>query len=650
MKKYIFLIAIFASLICSGQSVKKALKQLQSKEYAKCKDQLEKNLEDNSNHPASNLVMGVLLTEKTSPYYKVVESWKYVSKAVGKLDAFDQSDLDEIAEYIDSKSNSRSPKSPREKVENLIVELENILIRYIREEHDLKSVYYMLENYPDYTHYDNIAHIRNQFEFYKCKQRNTLKAYDEFIKKFPDAAQIEKAKKLRNELSFKNAKELNTEEAYNSFIKQCPTSSNIGRAMELRDSVAYVSVKKKNSLQAYEHFVSNYPNAVQTVAARKKLYTMLYEQTKTTSDISVFNKFIKLYPESEHSVSVFDRKSVALGKEFMAKKGLGNSSVKWSKAFDLESNTETAQALAVTPDNGFLLAGLTKQNSKDGSDVWVLKLDNNGKMQWNAIIEQDLNEEIQNVLVSSKGEVVIVGYTQAAGKKEKNGWMYKLDSKGTKLLNKNLGRIKIAASGISSDDKIYLSVNSDKANKFRLQQYNIDGQKKWEREYVQNGQFNAIGFAQNDLILAGGKWILRTDPKVYIEWEDILEIDAEFKATSVNSKSVSALSSSKGGLFYSNYYLSGTPVAEGVKVLEKPLQVKQIVTAEDQNSVALCASSGSSVLLKLGQKGNLGEQKKLPAGTDIIALAVDNNGELTYLVKDKDFVLIRMNGLALLGK
>lgn len=651
--KYILLslASVFLFTISNGQNVKKALKLLADAEYAKCKETLEKNLEDDALHPASNLVMGMLLTEKKSPYYKVVDSWKYVSLAVGRIDAFSDADIESIAEYVHNKENRKTAGTPKEKVVLVIEELENTLIRYIREEHDLKAVYFMLENYPDYVHYDNIAHIRNQFEFYKCKQQNSLEAFDLFIKKFPEAAQIEKAVKMRDELAFKQAVATKTETSLNEFIEKCPQSAYISLAMKLRDSLAFATVKKKNTLDAYEHFVSHYPNAPQTIEARKKLYTLLFEKTKTTDDIAVFNKFITLYPESEYTNTVFNRKANTLGKAFANQQKLNNTSVKWVKAFDFNNQVETAEAMAVTPDGGLLLAGLTAPSTAKETDIWVLKLNNQGDFEWNAVIEQDLSEEIENVLISSKGEVLLVGYTQAQGSSQKSGWMYKLDSKGTKLLNKNLGKIKIVASAMSPDDKIYLSVQSEtKGGKFKIQQYNTDGQKLKEREYVEDGTFEYIGFADNDLLLAGGRWILRTDPKVYISWEDTLSSNVSVTAASVTSKTITSLNKGNAGLYYSSYYLSGTPIVENNLVTKKTVDVFGFASYADKGSIILGSIAGTKHLFGINESGVLEKETVLPQSVEIVKMIVTKNGEIVYLLKADDFVLVSMNSFSLLSE
>ena len=55
----------------------------------------------------------------------------------------------------------------------------------------------------------------------------------------------------------------------------------------------------------------------------------------------------------------------------------GNGNVSWQKIYG-GSDTDIAQSLQQTSDGGYIMAALTR--SFGGTDIWVLKLDSNGKI------------------------------------------------------------------------------------------------------------------------------------------------------------------------------------------------------------------------------------------------------------------------------
>ncbi|HYF32940.1 MAG TPA: BACON domain-containing protein [Chitinophagaceae bacterium] len=91
--------------------------------------------------------------------------------------------------------------------------------------------------------------------------------------------------------------------------------------------------------------------------------------------------------------------------------------MEWQKTFGGNSD-EVVVAAAVTPDGGYVLTGYTITNNNGdvganhgGVDYWVVKLNANGVLQWQKTLGGNANDWPAAVTVTSEGKIVVAGYT-----------------------------------------------------------------------------------------------------------------------------------------------------------------------------------------------------------------------------------------------
>ena len=58
-----------------------------------------------------------------------------------------------------------------------------------------------------------------------------------------------------------------------------------------------------------------------------------------------------------------------------------NAQATWSRTYGGNGNEE-ARAVRQTSDGGFIVAGVTSSFGAGGTDMWVIKLDGGGNVQW----------------------------------------------------------------------------------------------------------------------------------------------------------------------------------------------------------------------------------------------------------------------------
>jgi hypothetical protein len=172
--------------------------------------------------------------------------------------------------------------------------------------------------------------------------------------------------------------------------------------------------------------------------------------------------------------------------DFWAVKLDANRNKQWDKTAGGTDNDYT-NGLVQTPDSGYILGGASAsnisgektENSRGGFDFWVVKLNKNGKVQFDKTMGGSADEYGQNVENTSDGGIIICGGSQSniSGEKTENSrggqdyWVIKLNNNGAIQWDKTIGG--------DGDDNL-LSVKEVQKDKYLLGGYstsNISGDK-----------------------------------------------------------------------------------------------------------------------------------------------------------------------------
>jgi hypothetical protein len=652
MKNLLCILFGMLVLTSNGQDIKKGYKSLEKLDYEKAADAFENTLEDDIDNLGANLGLALIYADDKSPLFNIVKSWQYIDRIRGKNIELSQDDIDVLTEYFLNTEVRKTSRPVKKKIEIAMDAIEARYIKYIREENNLDVVYQTLEKYPNFPHYDNVVHIRNQFEFRKYEKMNTLEGYEEFIKKFPDAAQIDKAKRYRNQLAFNKAKSQNTVAAYTTYMAQYPESEYVQAAIKLRNAAAFADAKRINTLESLENFCMNYPDALEVAEAKTIQQNILYEKAKRVRSLQAYNEFIKKYPEGQFFVDIFNLKSIELGSQFIKDQNFTYPDIVWSRGFDNNGRIEFGGSIVESPQGEIFIACNTRENDTSFADAWVLKLDASGKMLWNKTIGQAFEDSVSHILLDSKGNLIVFGYTcLSADSASKMGWMFKLGNDGKKLWNRELGKINMDAFAIDENDKIYIggSIETDSLGpQYALTIFNSDARKIGERTYTGRGSIDDLLITpDDDLFICGSGWLTLIDQRRYILWDAVVPPDltatqsalassGDFYVAGANIKSI----------FYSRYSSTGNKV--WLQNFDKPdtsLIILDIAAVTNDNLLVLETKNGSSKIKLFSKEGNLLGNKEFfdPA---IPQAAVAKNAGITLLISDDDLILIRFSQLA----
>ncbi|MFZ8804522.1 MAG: MopE-related protein, partial [Candidatus Calescibacterium sp.] len=123
------------------------------------------------------------------------------------------------------------------------------------------------------------------------------------------------------------------------------------------------------------------------------------------------------------------------------------------------SNDDGAYSIIQSSDGGYVVAGWTSSFGAGGLDIYVLKLDSGGNVQWTKTIGGSGDDVAYSIIQSSDGGYVVAGYTSSFGA----GWdwdiyVVKLDSEGDVVWTKTIGgsSYDVATSIIQSSDGGYV--------------------------------------------------------------------------------------------------------------------------------------------------------------------------------------------------
>jgi PGF-CTERM protein len=117
-------------------------------------------------------------------------------------------------------------------------------------------------------------------------------------------------------------------------------------------------------------------------------------------------------------------------------------SEQWNRTLD---GTFSNRAISVleTYDGGYLIAGSIGDcdNMNCTDDVWLTKMNTQGQEQWNLTLEGTDNEEVEFVLQTADGGYILIGNTDSRTRFS-DIWFVKIDSNGNMEWNNTLGGIK----------------------------------------------------------------------------------------------------------------------------------------------------------------------------------------------------------------
>jgi uncharacterized delta-60 repeat protein len=145
------------------------------------------------------------------------------------------------------------------------------------------------------------------------------------------------------------------------------------------------------------------------------------------------------------------------GSDFLIIKLDSSGNIQWSRAIG-GTNSDIARSIQQTSDGGYIVAGFTNSFGAGNYDVLIIKLNSSGNIQWSRAIGGIGYDEAYSIQQTSDGGYIVAGYTGSFGAGGYDVFIIKLDSSGNIQWSRAIGgtNIDIANSIQQTSDGGYI--------------------------------------------------------------------------------------------------------------------------------------------------------------------------------------------------
>jgi len=223
-----------------------------------------------------------------------------------------------------------------------------------------------------------------------------------------------------------------------------------------------------------------------------------------------------------------------------------NGNKQWEKTFG-GIGSDLGYSVLQTTDGGYIVAGTTDSFGVGHKDAWLIKIDSNGKIQWDKTFGgEEWDEQGFSVNQTADGGFIIAGYTSSFGAGYGDCYLIKTDINGNLQWEKTFGGIHwdyaysvyqttdggYILAGDSITDNILPSTLDNKGTKMVwLIKTDSNGNKQWDKKFGEgleqggrsvkqtvDGGYIVCGFLQTGTS-ENSVWLIKTDSEGNKQWD-----------------------------------------------------------------------------------------------------------------------------------
>ena len=144
-------------------------------------------------------------------------------------------------------------------------------------------------------------------------------------------------------------------------------------------------------------------------------------------------------------------------------------------------------------EDGWVLACFKTIGGIGSTDGWIIKIDANGGTIWERTLGDQWSDKINDVTVSSSGEIFAVGYSEPSSSTNSSGWIIKLDGAGSILWDRTYlptyGSKLEAIEHLPTGESVASGTTSGHPWILKIDQ---SGNQVWSRQQSYTGNLNAL--------------------------------------------------------------------------------------------------------------------------------------------------------------
>ena len=529
--------------------------------------------------------------------------------------------------------------------------VEEKLIKFVREENNLQYAERFLKEFPDSKYYNNVVHIRNYIEFRTAENAGTVEAFNYFLGKYPDAAQAKIAAEERNALAYKLTQEANTFAAYKNFVDNYPDAIQYEEAKKKLGILAFDEAAQKHTLDAIEQFMEQYPNSPKMPEAKLMKRQLLFDWAKSVNSLEAYNKFVSQYPEGEMFIDIFNLKSAALGQSIAADLPMENYKV--IRGFDNNQARDYGGSIATYSDGSLMVIANTPSLNDDMDDVWMIKLDAEGKMIKNDILGNDFDDRVNTVYVDKAGALYGAGLTNAIRDNVPGqSWFFKMNPQGKNICNAKFEGNEVLSMVVYEDGRSLLGGYLQAADTVEptplITKLNAQGRKLWTRTYAPGRKVTSLASDGSVCSIAfNGNWVMQIDELGYIKWDAMADDSCQLSSAALSNGKTVYTGTKQGQGYTVTFDANGKKLSEATFELPGEGSFTQSCAMPDGSVVSGGTFGNAMILVKIDASGNVAFAKtfdgsKQVAFNGLAASAADNSIWVSATYADSDIVVFKL--------
>jgi uncharacterized delta-60 repeat protein len=212
-------------------------------------------------------------------------------------------------------------------------------------------------------------------------------------------------------------------------------------------------------------------------------------------------------------------------------------SQQWNRTYG-GTNTDWGCSVQQTSDSGYIVAGLTYSFGHGNSDIWLLKTDSAGHQQWSRTFGGTSLDEAYSVQQTSDGGYILAGTTYSFGAGLGDLWIVKTDSTGNLQWSRTYGRASYdwGDSVEETSDGGYIMAGFTSSfgagdEDFLLVKTNSTGSQEWNKTYggtktdraysvqeTSDGGYVVAGWTGSLVNATEDFWLVKTDSSGTQQW------------------------------------------------------------------------------------------------------------------------------------
>ncbi len=184
----------------------------------------------------------------------------------------------------------------------------------------------------------------------------------------------------------------------------------------------------------------------------------------------------------------------------------------WSTNYEYAGN-EDCRSLAITNDGGFLLSGSSGSLEDGNVDGYVIKADSTGEMEWDELYGGDSYDAFFSIIYHANDEYLLAGETASEGNGGIDIWLLKINDEGDIEWSETYGgdnnEVCFDIMQTSNGDYLLLGATRSFGNGVYdayVVRVDSDGEELWSEHYgydADEGCNSAIELSSGNLILSG---------------------------------------------------------------------------------------------------------------------------------------------------